>query len=292
MTVSDINPFIRFAKRILVISQTTYTVSEDSRIFFVENIEGEGHIKILHNSLLLKNNSLIYIPAHIPYKFVMNYSAQILSVNFDFTGYRNKLTDPFKNNSISRLSEYITKKPDEIFTDYTPFNDYIYFKDGGFLFDDLNKIPYEFSGINPYSKETAYTMLKLLLLKMIKANEKSDLFYDTNYIKNRVPIKKAKEFIHNHYDENLTNDIIARQVDYHPYHLNRIFKKFEGVSIHKYLINYRISMAERLLLETDKSVTFIGSQVGFDNTTSFTENFKAKNHLSPLKYRNFHRKTF
>ncbi len=292
MVISEINPFIRYANRIMLLPQKIYRSTEDCRIFYIVDASDSNLLQIDSRTYKLKRDAMIFIASHTPYKFVINKPTEIISINFDFTQYRKDFTFPFEIKSINPLSEYNPTQPFELFDDYLPLNRHIYLEDADFLFDSLNKILEEYGLSNPYSQEASSAMLKLLLINIISANEKATLYANPYYAKSLLPIDKTKKFIQEHYNENLTNDIIARQVDYHSYHLNRIFKKIEGISIHKYLINYRIIMAEKLLLETDLPITFIATQVGFENTTSFTQNFKAKNNLPPLKYRGFHRKIF
>lgn len=292
MVVSETNPFIRFVNRIMLLPQNTYKLAEDCRIFYVVDANAGDLIQIDSNTYRLKKNTLIFIASHTPYKFSINKQIKIISINFDFTQRRKKYTVPFEIKSINHLSEHTPSQPFESFVDYPPLNKYIYLEDANFLFDSLNKILEEYALSNQYSQEASSAMLKLLLINIINANEKAAFYANPCYAKSLLPIDKTKKFIQDHYSENLTNDIIARQVDYHSYHLNRIFKKIESISIHKYLINYRIIMSEKLLLETDLPITLIATLVGFESTTSFTQNFKAKNNITPLKYRNFHRKTF
>ena len=60
-------------------------------------------------------------------------------------------------------------------------------------------------------------------------------------------------------------------------------------SKYEYINKYRITMAEQLLLSSDKSITSIATEVGFNNTVSFIQNFRSVNGMTPLKYRNYYR---
>ena len=291
MTVSQINPFIRFARHIMLSPLNYYHVSKDCRIFYILESDDNNRIYIEKKQHVIKSHSIIFIAANTPYKFSINKPIKIISLNFDFTKYRQNENLPFKITAIANLTQTENSSSDEFFEDCPPLNKYIFLEDCSDFLDPLNKIVKSFSSQKLLSVELASATLKLLLINIIRVSEDFSL-ESNNHNKNKSPIKKVKQYIKEHYKENLTNELIAKQVDYHSYHLNRIFKNIEGVSLHKYLINYRILMAEKLLLETDYSVTFIASEVGFENTTSFTQNFKAKNHFTPLKYRNFYRKSF
>lgn len=292
MLIADINPFIRFAKHIFLKNRGTYCIAKDCRIFFIEDESGEGVVNIGSKSHSFNKNSLIFIAANTPYKFTISKPVKAMTINFDFTQYRSSELLPFEIQFINNLSGYLKPKQKKIFEDKVFLNDAVVLEDASFLLVSINKILKEYEDNNEYFREAASSLLKLLLINIIKEKEKTALYTNPYYIKNLAPVQRVKSYIHEHYKENLTNDIIARFVDYHSYHLNRIFKKIEGISIHRYLNNYRIAVAENLLIETDLSITFIAAEVGFENTTSFTQNFKARNNTTPLKYRNLHRKIF
>lgn len=47
-----------------------------------------------------------------------------------------------------------------------------------------------------------------------------------------------------------------------------------GITVHKYLINYRISMSKGLLINTDLSIEQIARQVGFESAAYYSLSFK------------------
>ncbi|MBR4099418.1 MAG: helix-turn-helix transcriptional regulator [Clostridia bacterium] len=292
MLISEINPFIRYAKKYILLPRNAFLMAPDSRIFFVTEAEKEGLVQIRTDNYPLKANSLFYISANTPYKFKVSGLTKVISINFDFSQYRSEFLLPFDRKPANRNLNQKKKPNDEFFVDYEPLNNFIHLENVDFLLETLNKIIKEYDSMKSYFRETASAMLKLLLIKIINSHEKTISNTNPNYIRNKEVVRKVKKFIHEHYSENLTNETISQHVDYHSYHLNRIFKKLEGISLHKYLNNYRIIMAEKMLLETDETITYIATEVGFDNTISFTQNFKLKNNITPSKYRQYNRGGF
>ena len=67
------------------------------------------------------------------------------------------------------------------------------------------------------------------------------------------------------------------------------FKKVMGYTIFNYLMNYRLIMATKLLLQTDESITEIAYKTGFSNSSYFIKNFKLKTGKSPSSYRKEHK---
>ena len=69
-----------------------------------------------------------------------------------------------------------------------------------------------------------------------------------------------------------------------PY-LYKIFMKKSGVSPKRYISRCKTEQAKRLLRETDLSVSFIASSVGFSNALDFSKFFSKNASLSPVQYR-------
>ncbi|MBU9743139.1 response regulator [Lachnospiraceae bacterium ASD3451] len=65
----------------------------------------------------------------------------------------------------------------------------------------------------------------------------------------------------------------------------RLFKNEVGISFNKYLTNYRLKIAEELLKNTDRKVSDIARQVGYQNLSYFSKIFKEKYNTNPYKYR-------
>ena len=65
----------------------------------------------------------------------------------------------------------------------------------------------------------------------------------------------------------------------------RFFKKMMGMTISDYLLEYRLGRATELLERTEKSITEIAHEVGFNSVSNFTALFRTKTGLTPSKYR-------
>jgi AraC-like DNA-binding protein len=65
----------------------------------------------------------------------------------------------------------------------------------------------------------------------------------------------------------------------------KYFKQTMGVSFTSYLNTYRLTMAARLLLQSDDTVLSIATEVGFDNLSYFNRVFKKQYHTTPSEFR-------
>ena len=143
----------------------------------------------------------------------------------------------------------------------------------------------EMSIKQPFYKEKMSALLKTLIIDIIRASTLPEN-PDTENKLNAV-----LSYIYENYNESISNNRLAELAGYHPYYLNRLFKAYMGVTLHKYLLDYRISMAESLLLSTDTPVEKISEQVGFGNTNCFISYFKKTKQLTPSQFRKRLKKT-
>jgi AraC family transcriptional regulator len=85
--------------------------------------------------------------------------------------------------------------------------------------------------------------------------------------------------------EPLTLSDVAATVGLSPFHFLRVFRQVTGTTPHQYLIGARIRLAARLLLDTDRSVTEIAYDVGFEDLSNFVRTFHRAIGSSPRTYR-------
>ncbi|RKN75821.1 helix-turn-helix transcriptional regulator [Paenibacillus ginsengarvi] len=84
---------------------------------------------------------------------------------------------------------------------------------------------------------------------------------------------------------NMTVEEAARAVNLSPHHFCTMFKKMTGKTLIEYVHLLRINEAERLLKETDRYITEIAEQVGFNDITYFGRIFRKYRSMSPTELR-------
>ena len=86
-------------------------------------------------------------------------------------------------------------------------------------------------------------------------------------------------------DEPLTIEKMAQMAFLSPFHFSRVFHDVTGLPPAQFLYALRIDTAKRFLLTTDKSVTDICFDVGYNSLGTFTTRFKELVGLSPREFR-------
>ncbi|CDN43277.1 helix-turn-helix domain-containing protein [Paenibacillus sp. P22] len=103
--------------------------------------------------------------------------------------------------------------------------------------------------------------------------------------------RKAKKFaavldyIHEHYDEELSLDYFACQMNMSAGHFSRLFKEEVGEKYVEYLAMYRLKKAKELLLSTDLRIDDIAGKVGYWGRHSFIRVFRKYEGVTPAQYR-------
>jgi len=97
--------------------------------------------------------------------------------------------------------------------------------------------------------------------------------------------RKLTEYVEEHLAEEVALASLAQLAQLSPFHFCRAFKQSFGVTPHRYLTSRRIERAKALLAERRLSVTEIGLEVGFSETSSFTAAFRKYTGETPTDYR-------
>ena len=98
-------------------------------------------------------------------------------------------------------------------------------------------------------------------------------------------IKTLIQYVQQHYAKHLTIQMIADSANISVRECQRCFKNVIGISPIQYLSQYRLTIAVKLLCETDQDITEICYESGFQSPSYFTKKFKEQFGLPPLEYR-------
>lgn len=98
-------------------------------------------------------------------------------------------------------------------------------------------------------------------------------------------IYECRQYIDEHYEENLTVSEISRHIGVSLSYLSRVFKASTGNTIINYINEKKIEKAKDYLANTDMKIYEIADKLGFENTTYFSYFFKKYTGMSPKDYK-------
>lgn len=275
MKLSELNPHIRFAEEISCgFSGKTEVFVRDCRMFYI--LDGTGEIKTENQTFKLKKDCLFFCRENSTYKICSD-ALTLISLDFDLTQKRAYITSPMPPIPV-KAKDISFEKTAESITDCVVFDSFVYTENGKEYLEPINIILAEHKTQKMFYRETSSSHLKTILVKLAR-NQISP----PDDLKNAV--SETINYINLNFENDITNKNIAKLVGYHPYHLNRLFLKHTGQSIHKYVLTRRIEEAKRLLLNSTLNLTDIAERVGFNSTSHFSSYFKQVVGLSPYRYR-------
>ena len=100
----------------------------------------------------------------------------------------------------------------------------------------------------------------------------------------RTDVSMVRDYIAQHYDEDLSVEILAEKVYLSPSYLSVIFKKETGQNLNSYIRTYRLSQAKRLLETTNMKIVQVCQKTGFTNVSYFCKRFRESFGTSPHNF--------
>lgn len=275
MKIEELNPFIRYARmHQKFYPQKENSVCYDCRLFFV--LKGEGDVFINGKRNRILSGFTAFLPPKTQYRFDFTNpnDVEVYVLNFD-------LTDGFSHlsKSLGTATESNFLLTNVLNYDLCEeFNRPIVRSNSFAIQTHVGECINLFLREIAYYKHSASALLKIVLIELLKNEHDEKEGYKL--------VEEVQEFIRNHYQDcELTNQTIAKEFNYHSYHINRVMKAKTGIALHEYLINYRLRMAKNYLTTTDFTVTEIAEKTGFASYVYFIKLFRERVGVSPLRYR-------
>lgn len=275
MMLHEINPFLRYAQRFHYDRVSITKCPADARILYFSS--GTGSIIIDGTSHPIAPGTLALINAGFVYRMELESSLEMIALNFDYTFERSDIT-MFFSPYPQEMAQELRQEPIE---DCPVLSSPLILQGMFHMQNKLEDIIAVFQTQKLYYQVETSCMLKSLLIQLARSTLLSKT--KTNQIANQLIY-----YLQEHYQEDLTSDQIAAEFNYHSYHINRIMRNATGTTVHKYVINYRISVSKNLLSNTNMSIEEIAAEVGFKNTPYFSNSFKKIVGCSPSYYRYQH----
>jgi AraC-like DNA-binding protein len=144
----------------------------------------------------------------------------------------------------------------------------------------------EEKGFNRWYLLSLFPLLLLVLIFYIKTRRKTPIALS----REAALVKKAENYLYQNYANIESVKEISNEIGLSHNYVNKLFKNIAGVSLVEYLLKYRISQAQKLLLNTNLNITEILANVGLSDLSNFNKKFKELTDCSPSQYRKKYKK--
>ena len=279
MLFSEINPFLRFVR---FQSDNNKTVRQPCRCYdarFFYTMSGNGKITADGNEYIMKKGSALFINAGVQYYLhTPENEVCYCAVNFDYTYESSSIKTAVAPHALSLFDEKrIISKAE--FSDMPQFNRTVFFSDISHFEGKIIRCEKEFSRqLLFYDRKISGIFIEIIIgcARLLSAGDKS--------ISNRK-IENILTYLHENYNQNITNEELSHRFLYHPNYLSSMIKNYTGLSLHKYLIQLRLLQAAKLLETRERSIGEIAEICGFCDIYHFSKCFKKEMGVSPAGYR-------
>ena len=275
MKLTEINPFVRW-KRTFVVSverQSLVPLAMPADCRLIYGVEGTPKISINGRLITLKPCDLLIINAGVKYK---TYKSQGKSyvINFDYTQKLNHIR--YALPSVTDING-ITEKV--VFEDHPELNEYIYCENLHSVKSIIQSIVSEHENKLPNHEVITSALLKSVIVTAARAA------VTRKRINTNLDIESLILYIQENYKGNINNNVLSGHFHFHPNYINNVFKRYMGQTIHKYIMELRITNAISLLKESDLTIEQIATESGFYDSSYFIKYFKKITGVTPTAYR-------
>ncbi len=100
-----------------------------------------------------------------------------------------------------------------------------------------------------------------------------------------VNVRQIISFIQEHFQEELTLDYIGCKFQMNGVYLGQLFKKEVGTTFLKFLTDYRLSQAKKMLEDGQYQVAEVAERVGYKTSQYFSQIFYKYMRMTPQDYK-------
>lgn len=148
----------------------------------------------------------------------------------------------------------------------------------------LEEMEQEWNSYNEYSE----LLLKGLLNKLIITCLREHTIHGINILsleKKHDCLANAIKYIKAHLRDNPSLDETAQHINISASYLSKIFVSYLHTNFSAFVLNEKITYAQKLLVNSKLSMTEIAAEAGFSSNSYFSDCFKRTTGLSPLQFR-------
>lgn len=281
ISFDSIRPFVRFTKEVPVFGgkKPSTVLSYDHRLMYV--VSGAGMLEIDGLSREIRPGMVLYWMSGTPYciRPREGHTLHLIAVNFDFT---HEKSSAVRFLPLVLPQDYRPEQRLELlhFTDAVVMNSPVILPALPAILPYLQAMISEQATPDSFSDFQSSQLLGAVL-NLIRRH----LAQRQSVREQRGSLPQILEYIQAHYSEDLDNQVLAQQFNYHPNYISQLIAGGTGVPLHQYLLKVRIQQALYLLQATDLPIHEIAVRVGFKNSSYFSQYFKKATGYTPGSFR-------
>lgn len=240
-----------------------------NEIYFLQS--GKCNVYIDNETYCLEDGSVLFIPAFKEHTFIYPFTQDI------------KRTVLYI--STEQLNWYFNKDfKDEINNLFINKHLQLSRKSFSNLSNIFEKIQFEKYSLDNMSELLTKAYFFELIIYLIQCQRYTHNINQKTNLSN-ITIGEIVNFIENNYSRQLTLPEIAAQFGISESSLTKKIKIFTNMTFKEYLTKTRIEEAKSLLISSEKSITEIAYECGYNNSNFFGDVFKKAVGMSPSSYR-------
>lgn len=140
------------------------------------------------------------------------------------------------------------------------------------------------------SRDVAILCSKVFAIEINRDSQSAFLMFQGQKEHEDESVKKAQEFIEQHFQDKITVDQLASMLALGRRSLERRFKKSTSNTVTEYIQRVKVEAAKKSFETSRKNINEIMYDVGYSDVKAFRMVFKKMTGVSPLEYRNKYNK--
>ena len=272
MNYKKLNPSIHSVAFYEGAIKSEVTVAPDGKIIYLVSGEITYSADGKKKERLAPGN-LLFIPSGTPYSLKSKY-LRAVAVSFDLTdeyGDDGEWLPPVPEADADNLTVHRAEG-------FQEFERVIMLDDVESERDTFIRMANIFTSAEGFYLAELSAILKLILIKIAEHS-------DENALPSSM-VENLDGYIRDNIHDEISNTELGAIFGYHPFYISKVLKDKKGLTLHQYVIAYRIKYALSLLRYTDKPIADIADETGFTDASYFTKSFKAQFGMTPKEYRN------
>jgi AraC-like DNA-binding protein len=233
-----------------------------------------------------------------PERFLLINEGQVFKTSVKSDMENRMVTIAFKVGLAEKIHRDLTRRTDHLIDHPFETSDKISFFEKSYSMNDFFKskileliTPLPGRDRDPVQMEEEFENILVYVLMLQKSIRQQIATIDKVKASTRVEVYKrlnwALEFVHGHFQNDISVDQLAMQSCLSSFHFKRLFKAFFNESPYQYIKRLRLEKAQTLLT-AGYSVQEVCKAVGWKDPSSFIRMFRETQAITPARYGQLH----